>query len=255
MRNFSSTEKWIIASAIAAVVLLWAVWAICGATIASWFLNSADPEESGNWGDSFGAFNALVSALAFCGVLLTLLLQKKAIQQQQDVVDEQRLDQHRQNFDKSFFQLLEMMRDIRSEISFRYSAKYIAAVKPRSVSSARGAETLSRAGREVLYWIKEKEKIAPLKATEFAEIYTSMVHTRNETKLGPYYRILYTILRRISEDKTLSDVEKRSYGNILRGQLQSREVFLLALNGLTAMSDNFSDYLVEFRIMKYLPDK
>ncbi|WP_420822084.1 putative phage abortive infection protein [Sphingomonas montana] len=88
---------------------------------------------------------------------------------------------------------------------------------------------------------------------DLARLYRVRVHTRFEARLGAYYRVIYTILRRVSEDSVLSDSDKRGYGNLLRSQLQSQEVLLLALNGLTGMSNNFSDYLIEFRIMKYLP--
>jgi hypothetical protein len=46
--------------------------------------------------------------------------------------------------------------------------------------------------------------------------------------------------------------EKDRYGNLVRSQLQSREVQLLALNSLTAMSNDFKDFLLEFRMMKYI---
>lgn len=253
--QLSRTEAAFI-GATAAALLLWVVWATCGVTISSWFLNGASAESSADWGDSFGAFNALISTLAFGGILITLALQRRAMAQQQLDAVKQGDDRHRQEFDRTFFLLLNLMREVRSEIFFKYSPTYIAATSKTSDDTAHGPEALSRAAREVAYWIREREKkIGNLSATDLAKTYNLKVHIRVETRLGPYYRIIYTILRRISEDSILSEAEKCSYGNIVRSQLQSREVLLLALNGLTPMSNNFQDYLTEFRIMKYLPSK
>jgi hypothetical protein len=177
----------------------WLVWATCGASISAWFLNGANAEQSGNWGDSFGAFNALVSAAGFGGVLVTLALQRKALRQQQDDALSQSRERHRQEFDRTFFQLLELMRDVRGEIFFRYSPAYVAASGRKSLKTAHGPEALSRASREVAYWIRKRAKEGPLTADELARTYVSRVHTRAETRLGPYYRVIYTILRRISE--------------------------------------------------------
>lgn len=44
----------------------------------------AFPEKAGNWGDSFGFVNALLSALAFAGVLVTLWMQRRELQLQRD---------------------------------------------------------------------------------------------------------------------------------------------------------------------------
>lgn len=45
---------------------------------------TAFPEEAGLWGDSFGFVNALLSALAFAGVLVTLWMQRHELQLQRD---------------------------------------------------------------------------------------------------------------------------------------------------------------------------
>ncbi len=244
------------ALAAAAVLGVWVVWATSGVSISQFFLNGADPEKSAGWADSFGAFNALVSALGFGGVLITLALQRRAMSQQQADSREQSNERHRQEFDRTFFELLKLMREVRSEIFFKYSTAYVEASSRTSVDTAHGPEALSRAAREVAYWIREQEKKSgTLSAADLARVYQTKVHVKAETRLGPYYRIIYTILRRISEDAILTNAEKCRYGNIVRSQLQSREVLLLALNGLTSMSNNFKDYLNEFRIMKYLPSK
>lgn len=240
---------------IAIIVESWILWGLFGGAIAQYFLHGTKIDEAASWGDSFGPFNALISAVGFGGVLLTLAFQRKAMRHQQDESDSQAKEQHRQQFDRAFFELLGLMREVRSDIRYRYSPAYIVATKTENIKTTTGVTALTRAALEAAYWVRweQGQKKTFLTSDELGEIYRKHVHRRYESWLGPYYRLIYTILRRISEDKVLSASEKAAYGNLLRSQLQSREVTLLALNSCTAMSNNFKDYIVEFRILKYLP--
>jgi len=75
-----------------------------------------------------------------------------------------------------------------------------------------------------------------------------------ENPLGPFFRIVYSILRRISEDPLLSAAEKARYGNLVRSHLSTAEVGLIGLNALTKEANDFQKYVTEFRLLKYLPD-
>jgi len=75
-----------------------------------------------------------------------------------------------------------------------------------------------------------------------------------DNPLGPFFRIVYSILRRISEDVRLSSADKARYGNLVRSHLSTAEVGLIGLNALTEESNDFSKFVVEFRMLKYLPE-
>lgn len=83
--------------------------------------------------------------------------------------------------------------------------------------------------------------------------YAEKLHRMNEDHLGPYFRIIYSMLRRISEASFLNDEEKIAYGNLLRSQLTSTELFVIGVNGLAHVSGDLRGYLEEFRMFKYLP--
>lgn len=238
------------------LALIWCLYGDVGRGLASYLTstNNISVQEMGSWGDSFGAFNAFFGSVGFVGAVFTLYSQGKAIRQQRIDIAEEKKDQHKRQFEASFFQLLGLMREIRSEISYKYSALYVTTTGRIPTKTAKGSEALARAAREIAFWIVERERLG-IKHTSsgLGRLYETKVHRRYEAKLGPYYRIIYTILRKIHDDKILSHQDKVSYGNILRSQLQSREVLLLAINGMTEMANNFSDYLSYFRIMKYLP--
>jgi hypothetical protein len=84
--NGDSSLWWIIPFVFLAVLTLglligvipWVVFAI----FPEWA--KAFPDEAGLWGDSFGFVNAILSALAFAGVLITLWLQRRELQLQRD---------------------------------------------------------------------------------------------------------------------------------------------------------------------------
>ncbi|MER9449651.1 putative phage abortive infection protein [Mesorhizobium sp. M0254] len=220
-------------------IFLWVVWATLP-FLAQIFGAEWNPSTMGQWGDTFGALNALTSSFAFAAVLYTIWMQQRQI-------GEARIDQHRQQFDDVFFRLLSLMRDVRGEL--RYTRSTVE--KARETS---GGQALRGAANDALHYIIDKSPAnRELTREEIANIYAIHVHKRSEAGLGPYFRLIYTILKRIDTDPILTEVEKISYGNLLRGQLGSPEIALLALNGLTKDSNDLATYLNRFRMMRYLP--
>lgn len=237
--------SWFAAIAIL-VVMLWMNWAANAPTIAAWWLREQDVQTAGSWGDSFGPLNVLFSAMGFAAVLVTLLMQSEAIQNQQN-------DQHKQRFDLSFFELVSLMQSLRSRISYRYSEGYATARGNGQRAIRNDHEAIKIAVIELRYWIRNSGNGQASKAN-FVAIYDRYVHNRYESNLGPYFRILYTIMRRIKEDKFLSVQEKARYGNLLRSQLTSYEIFLISVNALSPRSNDLYELLVYFRMLKYLPN-
>jgi hypothetical protein len=237
--------------AIAAIVVvgLWTAWA-AQKLVFAYFGWPHDQAVLGQWGDTFGGLNALFTALGFIAVLIT-------IRQQQKQIEWTLADLHRQRFEALFFDLLGLLREARDEVRFRPSVQYRRARKRSSdKETVQGQAAFRSAIYEVRYWLR-KAKVTPLtsNALTLAPIYRSHVHIRYESTLSPYFRLLYTILRRISSDPGLSTEEKARYGNIVRSQLTSFELGLVGLNALMAEANDFNRYVVEFRLLKYLPQK
>lgn len=249
-------EKWYIYILLFVLIIVssWVAWGYFGTWIADWMLRGQSADYAGSWGDSFGAFNALFSALAFGAVFATLLLQGRALSHQQR-------DQHRQRFESSFFELLHLMRELRSEIRFKHSLDYRsgskspASTKLRSRRLHRGEEAVTAAVAEMRYWIRiRRTRGANITSHEISDLYSKYVHKPHESRLGPFFRVVYTILRRLHDDNVLSESEKIFYGNLLRSQLSSHDVSLVAVNGLNPISKDLSTLLSKFRMLKYLPE-
>ncbi|WP_413708569.1 putative phage abortive infection protein [Rhizobium sp. Rhizsp82] len=231
--------------------VLWLLWARNSLAIATWAAGDVNGiANAGAWGDSFGAFSAFFGAIGFAGVIVTLVQQGAVIKQQQEEV-------HRQRFEATYFELLELLRAARSEVRFRQSEDYRLSNKSSRKKSSleEGPGAFRAAMFEFKFWLS-REEIPQHRRTAIdvlGRLYRKRVHQRYESTFGPYFRLLYTILWRLKEDKKLSSEERRRYANLLRAQLTSFEVGLAGFNGLMEQAKNLDELLTDFRMLKYYP--
>lgn len=208
-------------------------------------------EHLGQWGDTFGALNALFGGLGFAAVLYTLWQQGEALQSQQDSLKsqqedltEQRHDQHRQQFDTAFFQMLDLLRSTRDDLQDRQSGH-----------SYKGVSAFKYFSSTCEYHINNIYNTKPNYTKEdIAKIYEHSVHSVYVEFLGPYFRIMFTILRRIHSDNILSEDDKIKYSNLLRAQLSLGETGLLCMNGTMEEAGTLHEFITEYRMLRYLPD-
>ncbi|MGI0525980.1 putative phage abortive infection protein [Rhizobium giardinii] len=247
---------WVVSAALI-LAAAWLAW-VCQYLLFQLFGHQWESATLGQWGDTFGALNALFSALAFVAVLFTLKQQRDDLARQQKQILAAERDQHLQRFERTFYELLRLLREARDDVQFRYSSEYLNSISSSESKRVRvaGTEAFKRAQFELLHWIEVAEtSSAKLSSDEFGQLYIKRVHSRYESTLGPYFRLLYTLLMRIHEDKVLKDIEKHRFGNLLRSQLTSHEVALCCYNGLAAVSGSFKGLVTEFRLPKYLPEE
>lgn len=233
------------------LLIVWGAWGDVAGHYSLLFtseLNEKQIARAGQWGDSYGPFNALVSAAGFIVLTATLLVQARAIKLQA-------LDLHKQRFDTSFFEFLKLLRELRAELTFSHSGDYIKKRYRNTTSQEeyKSSEAVIQANHEISFWLKEKNQRDNTTKEQISEIYMEYIDAKHSNTFGAYFRIIYTILSKIKRDKHLSCNEKAEYGNILRSQLTNHEVFLLAFNGLAPVSKDLGDLIVEFRMLKYLP--
>lgn len=243
----------------------WLWWAGNALNVATYWAPKVNwkLEKAAQWGDAFGAFNALVSALGFAAVLITLVMQSRSVKDQAN-------DLHKQRFESTYFELLRLLADARERISFEHSSEYnarmlpdfmkespslpmLAGVQIEKAEHIGGHHAIRAALRELRFWLAPKRN-ARLGRDGLKKIYEEKIHKSNEFGFGPYFRLIYTILNRLREDKILTDVEKASYGNLLRSQLTSEEISLLAVNALAPFAKDLETLIIEFRMLKYVPE-
>lgn len=91
------TAGWLIFSFVVATFGIYATTLV----VLTWPISELSIAKSGTFGDSFGALNALFSGLAFVGLIITVMLQR-------DEMHLSRMAFERQQFEASFFQLLNL---------------------------------------------------------------------------------------------------------------------------------------------------
>lgn len=231
------------------VVCGWFYWAFYSDDLAYRAVGHTFPlGQAGSWGDSFGGFNALFGALGFTAVFATLLIQARALKLQQE-------DQHRQRFEASFFELMRLLRDSRQNVRFQYSAEYSKAgpdwAIPDDVDD--GQAYMRAAVGEIRYWVRQaRGEDESIPREQVSAIYAERIDARFGSRFAPYFRLLYTILRRISEDSVLTPSEKARYGNLVRSQLSLYDAQIISLNALSDVAGDLFQYVVEFRLLKYI---
>ena len=105
------------------IIMPFILWLIFGWVLMPHIDPSDNTHEMGPWGDSFGAFNALVSGLAFFILIKTLLTQReelalqrkelkatrKVLNHQREELKEQRYVMQKETFERTLFQFLDMI--------------------------------------------------------------------------------------------------------------------------------------------------
>lgn len=116
--------------------ICFAVW-LLGICITRWYTNTFLPSVEGEnapalFGDSFGGVNALISALAFAGMLVSFVLQRYELRLQREELKAQRDEFTLQNktlklqrFENTFFNMMQLQQQIVSGLQFSRIEKEI----------------------------------------------------------------------------------------------------------------------------------
>jgi hypothetical protein len=118
----------------------------------------------------------------------------------------------------------------------------------------KGHDAIRLAYTEISRLIFKKSSGKIVRKRTISQQYDHSIRNKFEWCFSPYFRIIYTILRRISDDGVMDEKSKAYYANILRSQLTSYEVGLLAFNSTSDHSKDLYELLVEFRMLKYFPE-
>lgn len=242
-------RDWIIA-----IIVCVVVW-LGGAAATRWYATthyeSTDPNATaGVFGDSFGAVNALISALAFAGVIVTFRLQRKELdlqrhelnlqyqelKAQRDEFAQQNKTMKLQRFENTFFNMMQLQQQIVNDLHLQMI------VNNRLRGNVLGPESYEKElrGREVIKHIYDvaRSRIGNDGLKNYANI-------ANRDLLDHYFRHLYTILRFVDETDVFVPIgedildiryewkQKYHYTTIVRATLSRYEMLILYYNGLS----------------------
>lgn len=196
-------------------------------------------EQEGQFGDSFGALNTLFTGLAFAGLAFTIYLQ----------LSEGRLNEYEryeERFESRFFRVNDALRSV------------VAGIVVRDPHAPHGGKM--KIGKDAFGALLVEMSKFPLNPAEYPlgsltpideiRVRYQMMYSSNEDDLGPYFRMLYQIIRYIQRSVVKN---KQEYADVIRAELSSSELCLLAINCLTAQGENFKPLVEEFGLLKHMP--
>lgn len=230
-----------------------------------------NPEKQGQFGDQFGAVNALFSGLAFAGLIFTIILQKKelALQReeltqtreelkgQKEQLEEQNKTLKIQRFENTFFQMLTQFQEIVNNITYSYK-------------DIHGRDYTVK-GREAFYQSFEvaehKTKLSDWNPAHINHQYVGMrdiiqslgydgyMESFTPTYFDHYFRFLYRILRFIQTSPLVSSFEEEyEYTCMLRATLSRYELVWLYYNGLSYGKDKLKPLIERYAMLNNLRD-
>ncbi len=190
----SSLKWWHIVLIIIVCTGLWflGVWGVhC---IAEKFPND-NLSNAGLIGDSAGAINALFSALAFCGVVIAIILQKRELEFQRDelkATNEQLEAQKeefktqnetlkRQRFENTFFQMMSLQQEIVNNLSFSYDERQETKTLDGNRSDNRGSMSLLLGRNEEIGYNTKTSTTTITRTLKGRDVFSKMFEEAGQT--------------------------------------------------------------------------
>lgn len=221
-------------------------------------------ETRGLFGDSWGGVNALVSALAFAGVIVTLYLQNRDLNLQREEMQLQRKEFEEENktikyqrFENLFYNMLNLQQKIVDGLRYEYNDNEYTWNAYRAGSDRR---TVKRdiVGRDVFRFLFENAHVSfERRGYRGFQGYLSEVglgkydETEIPSYFDHYFRHLYKIVQFVdSQDFDFNESYK--YVSFLRGTLSRYELVWIYYNTLNPDYFKFKLLIEKYSLLKAL---
>ena len=188
----------------------------------TWPISEFSIAKSGTFGDSFGVVTSLFSGLAFAGIILTILLQRKELTESREIFRIQR-------FEGSFYRLLELYR--KNLESVRVIARF-------SNDVYEGIDALSYSCKRLSEVMKQHNKYLEVENGRFVyEIQLFIAIQKNIIRQARYLGTLQNILELIERDLP-TESERAPYWDIVASQITASEAKYIFYCCLVAEKDD-----------------
>ena len=258
----NSEDKKIVRIACKATVGVVCVWAL-----SFLLLLFFESEERGQFGDMFGAVNALFSGLAFAGLIITLILQKRELGLQREELDatRQELVRHSQEFDEQnrimrvqrfesgLFNMLSLLQQIVNDLLYDSSLeRYGHQIGlDRPTYEVHGRDLFRFAFEQMHHFYSRPNEYDRHVVNGMKGVLVSLgIKYYNDfttpSYFDHYFRYIYRILKYIDNTgDLLSDDERYRYAGDIRGTLSRYELVWLYYNILANREYAEFKHLVE----------
>lgn len=191
---------------------------------------------SGTFGDAFGTLNALFSGLAFSGVLITLLLQRRDLAGSQE-------QNAKQQAESQFYNMLSLQQQVIQGFDLHKPV-------PNAQHTIQGRDCFRDWGRKLITRHSELDaKYSSLFTLDRAlEAYQKILKS-HQGDLGLYFRSLYSVFRFIENTQ---HVDKKHLGLVVRSLLSDYELVFLFYNCLSVKGEKFKRFAKTYALFDNL---
>ena len=269
----SDTNKILKYARIAGICVL-VVWAM---TFLLFFIGESD--RRGQFGDMFGAVNALFSGLAFAGLIITLILQKtelglqrEELEQTREELRNQRLEFETQNetlkyqrFENLFYNMLNLQQEIVAGLRYDYEEKQTILVPQKDSYPLQDERKVDKVvtGREVFRFTFEEAEIYlggrdKIGKHIIVQGYRRFLNAKGlsnydetwiPTIFDHYFRHLYKIIQFV-DNQGFTFEEAYKYVSLLRGTLSRYELVWIYYNALNPVYHKFHELIEKYSLLK-----
>ena len=236
----------------------------------------------GEFGDMFGAVNALFSGLAFAGLIITLILQRQELELQREELEQtreelknQRMEFEKENetlkyqrFENLFYNMLNLQQEIVTGLRFDYEeveSMFVTNVSKDHLRKDNQRVRLTVVGREVFRFTFEEVDVDYPERTTLGRTlrnkgYRSYLsrkgvaaydNTRIPARFDHYFRHLYKIIQFV-DSQGFPFEEAYKYVSMLKGTLSRYELVWIYYNALNPSFANFKRLIEKYSLLKNL---
>ena len=232
----------------------------------TYFISGLSIERIGQFGDSFGFINTLFSGSAFISLVITIYLQQQDMKNSKKEIE-------KQNFENTFFKMLELYNNVAKDLILERPKKYTGDCFPdgmeeflyinykikekqlfRGEKDFKGKEVIAELLKIYTFYIKVFYKEIVNKYSnkvDYRIVLYEDFHKEFENIISHYFETIYQILRFINN----SHIEnKEDYANLFKTQFSKSELELLFYYGTSKIAKKSSTGLfIKYEFFEYLP--
>lgn len=229
----------------------------------------------GLFGDSWGGVNAIISAFAFAGVIVTLFLQNRDLNLQRKEMARQREEFEKENetlkyqrFENLFYNMLNLQQEIVAGLRYNYKEEETVLVPMGpDASPLQDRRMVERVvvGREVFRYTFDKAEILLSETDSYGNRkrvygYRGFLKAKGlmayddtwiPTIFDHYFRHLYKIVQFV-DIQGFAYNEAYKYVSLLRGTLSRYELVWIYYNALNPVFRRFQELIEKYSLLKNL---
>lgn len=274
----------IILTVVMATIICLILW-VGGMFLTQWYADSHFLVESteGNkyalFGDSFGAVNALISAFAFAGVIVAIVIQRNELRLQRKDLELQRNEFKTQNatlklqqFENTFFNMLSLQQEIVNNLFYKRTVKENVVEDASDPTNGRilkeilvdkiiqGRELFRFAFEESEHHIetedKQNKKVSGIRWYLYHKGLENYNNCYTPSYFDHYFRHLYTIIKFVHKSDFLNFDEKYKYTTMVRATLSRYELVWLYYNGISEVGrQKFKNLIETYSLLKNMREE